>query len=265
MEFLKLVRRRSFLSEFIFIGLNVAFAVAIVVVMRTTESLILATALVLISKWRVLAVRMRYWMANIQANLVDVIVSLSVVASLYAIELTTMLEPKKWLIAGILGLAYIAWLILLKPRATRRAMIAQAALALFMGTSALFSFSYDWPVSVVVVLMWLIGYAVARHILSSYDEDRLLSLSLVWGVIFAELGWIGYHWTIGYALPWVTGLYVPQLAIIALCLSFVAVKVYDSFFHYQKIRTQDVTLPILFSIAVLVVLLVFFSGLSTSI
>lgn len=265
MEFLKLVRRRSFLSELIFIVLNVVFAVAIVLVLRTTGSLIFAIILVLISKWRVLAVRSRFWLANIQANLVDVIVSISVVLFLYSVELTTMAEPSKWLVASLIGVAYIAWLTLLKPRANRRAMIAQAGVALFLGTSALFSFSYDWPASVVVLAMWVIGYATARHVLSSYDEDRLLTLSLIWGLILAEIGWVGYHWTIGYALPWVTGLYVPQMSIIVLCLGFVAVKVYDSFFHYQKIRSQDVTLPLIFSIAVVVVLLVFFSGLGTSI
>lgn len=263
MEFLKLVRRRSFVSEVLFVVLNVAFAVAIAIVLRTTESLLFAIALVLISKWRVLAVRMRYWLANIQANLVDVIVSVSVVFSLYAIELTSMGDATKWLLFGVVTLLYIGWLVLLKPRSTRRAMIAQAAIALFMGTSALFSFSYNWPVWLVVVLMWVIGYGVARHVLSSYDEDRLLTLSLVWAVIMAEIGFVAYHWTVGYALPWVSGLYVPQIAIMVLCLGFIALKAYDSFFHYQKIRTQDVLLPILFSLSVIIVLVVFFGHLGT--
>lgn len=265
MEFLRLVRRRSFLSEAIYIVLNIAFAVAIAIVLKTTESLVFAIALVLISKWRVLAVRSRYWLANIQANLVDVIVSLSVVLALYSVELANIADFKKWVLFGILTLFYVGWLLLLKPRSTRRAMVAQAAVALFAGTAVLYSVSYAWPVSIVVAIMWIIGYGTARHTLSAYDEDRLLTLTLMWSVALAELGWVAYHWTVGYAVPGTTDLYIPQIAIIVLCVGFIALKVYDSFFHFQKIRTQDVLLPALFGISVIIVLLTVFGGLGTSI
>src|SRR3546814_6760354 len=119
-------------------------------------------------------------------------------------------------------LLYVAWLVVLKPRSTRRAMIIQAAIALFFGTSVLFSFSYSWPAWLVVVSMWVIGYGTARHVLGSYDEDRLSLLTLVWALVMAEIGWVAYHYTMGYALPWVSGLYVPQVAIIVLCLAFIA-------------------------------------------
>ena len=265
MELLKLVRRRSFLSEVLYIGLNVVFAIAIAVVMLTTGSIAFAIALVLVSKWRVLAVRTRYWLANVQANLVDFIASLSVVFMLYSVVIADMSDTRKLILTGVLTALYIAWLLVLKPRSTRRAMAAQAAVALFFGVSALYTFSYSWPVSVVVIFMWLIGYAVARHVLSAYDEDRLTLLSLIWGLVIAEIGWVAYHWTVGYALPGLPGLYVPQAAIIILCAGFVALKIYDSFFHHQKIRAQDVLLPVLFSVSVIAVLLVFFGSLGTAI
>ena len=263
MEFLRLVRRRSFLSEVIYIVLNIAFAVAIAVVLRTTESLFFAFALVLISKWRVLAVRSRYWLANIQANLVDVIVSASVVLSLYAVQLSSMTDGRKWIIFGILTALYIAWLLVLKPRSTRRAMVGQAAVALFAGTAVLYSVSFNWVASAVVLVMWVIGYATARHVLSAYDEDRLLTLTLMWAIVLAEIGWVAYHWTVGYAIPGTVNLFVPQVAIIVLCIGFIAHKIYDSFFHYQKIRSQDVVLPILFGVSVIAILLTLFGGLGT--
>jgi hypothetical protein len=266
MEFLRLVRRRSFLSEVIYIGLNVAFAVALLIVMKTTASIWLAIALVLVSKWRVLAVRSRYWFANIQANLVDVIVGLSIVGYLYAVVTsTTITSTQQWAFLIIVTLAYIVWLVLIKPRSTRRFVTVQAGVALFAGTSILFSISYDWPVSLVVIAMWLIGYATARHVLTSYEETHLLPISLAWGTVLAEIGWVAYHWTVGYRVPTTTGLYLPQAAIIVLLLGFIVIRAYDSFHHYQKIRTVDVLLPTLFSVSVVFVLTVLFNSIGTSI
>jgi len=74
MEFLKLSKRRSLLSELIYIVLNVALAVGLLVIVWAIASPYAAFALVLLSKWRVFAVRPRYWFANLQANMVDVIV-----------------------------------------------------------------------------------------------------------------------------------------------------------------------------------------------
>ena len=79
MELLKFVRRRSFLSELVYTALNIGLALAIVLTVYYTESVTLGIALVLISKWRILAVRPRYWYANFLSNLVDIIVSVSVV------------------------------------------------------------------------------------------------------------------------------------------------------------------------------------------
>src|SRR5690606_36436165 len=109
MDFLKSSKRRSLVSELIYIMLNIALAVAILAVVLAIESPLPAVALVLLSKWRVLAVRPRYWMAHIKANLVDIFVSLSVVVLLYAAS------GAFWVQAG-LTVAYIVWLLFIKPR-----------------------------------------------------------------------------------------------------------------------------------------------------
>ena len=57
MEFLKNVRRRSFLSEVVYIALNIGLAIAVVLIIRATESPWPAVGLVFLSKWRVLAVK----------------------------------------------------------------------------------------------------------------------------------------------------------------------------------------------------------------
>lgn len=266
MEFLKLVRRRTFLSELIYMVLNIALAIALVAVIWYTESIPLAIGLVILSKWRVFAVRPRFWFANFRSNLVDFIVSISVVLHMYTINLANIEDSRKLIILGVLTALYIAWLLFLKPRSKRSMMAAQAGVAVLLGVAALFTVSYNWPVSIVVVGMWVIGYTAARHVLSTYDEETHgLFLSLAWGLVLAEIGWIAYHWAIAYSLPLVPSLLVPQVAIIAVLLSFVGYKAYDSFSHHDKIRTSDIILPLLFTLSVIIVLVLVFNRVGTTI
>ncbi len=256
MELLKFVKRRSFLSEVIYVCLNVALGLALLASIAFTQSIALGLVLVLVSKWRVLAVRPRYWFANVQANLVDIIVSVGFVLDLFLVNNSAYSTNERWVAMGGLTLLYIAWLLFLKPRSRRVYMVAQAGVALFLGTVTLYAFSYEWPASLVVIGMWLIGYATARHTLTSYDDEtHVLFLSLAWGLVIAEFGWLTYHWTIAYSVPFLSGLLVPQISVLSLALGFLAYRAYDSFYHHQKIRSQDVLLPLLFVIGLFIALL----------
>jgi len=254
MELLKIVRRRSFRSEVVYTLLNIALALAIVLIIITTESVLLAIGLILLSKWRVLAVRPRYWFVNIQANLVDFIVSMSLVVFLYTVNISAADQIEKLSVMGVLTVGYIIWLLYLKPRSKRASVITQAGVALFAGTAALFMLSYALPSSVTVLIMWLIGYSTARHSLLSYDETHVQLLSLVWGIILAQLGWLAYHWTVAYSPLGIESVVFPRFALTVLLIGFVAYKAYNSFYHHQKIRTNDVLLPILFTVSIIVVL-----------
>lgn len=235
-------------------GLNIALAIAVVLVIRATESPWPAVGLVLLSKWRVLAVRPRYWFVNIQANLVDFIVSISLVVFLYTTYISAAEPAQKLAILIGLTLLYIGWLLFLKPRAKRAYIVAQAGVALFAGVAALFMLSYALPASVTVIIMWLIGYATARHVLATYDETHILFLSLVWGLTLAELGWLAYHWTVAYRPLGIESVIFPRVALTVLCVGFILHKAYDSYYHHQKIRTNDVLLPILFTLSIIIVL-----------
>jgi hypothetical protein len=266
MEFLKLVRKRSFLSEAIYTVLNIALAIAVVVVIRYTGSIGFAIGLVILSKWRVFAVRPRFWWANLRSNLVDFIVSISFVLHMFIVNDAIIAEPRKLLLLGVLTLLYIGWLLFIKPRSKRAYIAVQAGAAVLLGTSALFALSYNWPVSIVVLFMWLIGYTAARHILSAYDDETHgLFLSLAWGVVMAQLGWVAYHWTIAYSLPFSSNLHLAQVTIFATLMSFLAFKSYDSFHKHAKIRMTDIILPLLFTLSVILVLLVLFNRVGTAI
>ena len=230
MEFLKLVRKRSFLSEFIYTALNIALAIALLVIVRYTDAVWLAFVLVFLSKWRIFAVRPRYWWANLQSNLVDIILSTSVVIHLYTVNTSPLADGPKFLVLSAITLAYIGWLLFIKPRSKRAFVTAQAGIALFSGLAALFTVSYNWPVSAVVLFAWLVGYAAARHTLSTYDDEtHSLFLGLVWGLVIAEISWVSYHWAIAYPLPIISSIMLPQVALVATLVSFLAYKSYDSF------------------------------------
>lgn len=254
MEFLRSSkRRRSSISEIIYVLLNVALAAAVLGMVLVIQSPLPAIGLVLLSKWRVLAVRPRYWGANIQANLVDLIVSISIV-TLMAVASGALLTQI------ILAVLYAVWLLLIKPRSKRSFMAVQAGLAIFLGVETLFSISFGWPSWAVVAGMWLIGYAASRHMMESYEEAHKSFYSLIGGLLFAQLGWLFYHWTFAYTIPG-ANLAIAQGAIICLALGFFAHKLYDTTYHQQKVRTSDMVLPALLSGSIVIVLLVFFNTL----
>jgi len=261
MEFLKTARRRSFLNEAIYIALNVGLAILLMFIVRTTESLLPAFGLVLLSMWRIFAVRPRFWFANIQTNLVSTIVSVSYVVFLYNTNIANISDSQVFIVQAILAVLYAAWLLFLKPQSKRIYVVAQAGVALFAGITAIYAMAYGWIASPVVLLVWLVGYATARHVLSSYDEEsHIMMLSLAWGLVLAEIGWLAYHWTIAYRLPIVTNILLPQASLIMLCFGFVTYKSYDSYYHHQKIRFNDILLPLIFTVGIIGVLVTAFNG-----
>lgn len=260
MEFLRVVKRRSLFSELIYILLNVGLAVAILLVVWAVESPLPAFVLVVLSKWRILAVRPRYWFAHVQSNMVDLIVSVGLVVILSAIG-NAMGETGIFVQIG-LTFAYIAWLLVLKPRTKRSYVIAQAGVAQAVGVTALYMSSYEWSASVVVLLMWLIGYTTARHVLSAYSESQLTFLSLAWGFVVAQIGWLTYHWSIAYRLPGIDGVLLPQVAIIIVAIGFLAERFYGSYVKHGSVRTVDVVMPTLLSLSVLIVILTLFNSVS---
>ncbi|MEI6850613.1 MAG: hypothetical protein WCK26_01445 [Candidatus Saccharibacteria bacterium] len=266
MEFLKLIKRRSFIHEVIYIALNAGLAVILMLIIQFTNSPWLAFALVLISMWRIFAVRPRFWIANILANLVSIIIGISFVVLLYAVNPIDVGDLQSIVPRLVLTVLYICWLLLLKPKSKRVYVILQSSVALFVGVTALYTMSYSWLALPTVLFMWIIGFATASHILSSYDEENHTTLlSLIWGLVLSEIGWLAYHWTIAYRLPYSKNLLLPQISIISLCLGFLVYKSYDSYHHHQKIRFNDIILPLIFTIGIICALLLIFNGVSTNV
>lgn len=256
MDFLKSSKRRSFVSELVYISLNVALAVAIFLTVYAVDAPLLGVALVILSKWRIMAVRPRYWFANLKTNLVDIIVGVSLVGLLWAAGEALVAQL-------VLTAAYIGWLLFIKPRSKRIFVAIQAYTAVFLGITVLMMVSYNWPAAVVVLAMWLIGLSAARHVLGSYEEIHAPFYSLIAGFILAEIGWLSYHWTFAYDLPGVGSIQLSQTALVALAISFLAERVYNSYYRHKEVKANDVILPVLLSVSVIILLLGVFNNLSS--
>jgi len=109
MEFLKkTARRRSLLSNIAYYALNLGMVAVLFWMSQEIHYPLAAIVFVLLSKWRTLSVRPKFWLTNIQGSLVDVVVGLGVVALMYAPQATLELRIA-------LAVFYAAWLVALKP------------------------------------------------------------------------------------------------------------------------------------------------------
>lgn len=246
MELIKSVARRSQLSDVIYIVLNVALVLAVLILTISFQPPILAYLLVLVSKWRVLAVRPRFWWANLQTNTVDVLVGFSVV--------TLIWQASGSLIAQVLlGVLFAGWLLVIKPRSSRSAMVVQAGISQFLALTALFSGAHLVDSSLVVLLCFVIGFVSARHVLVAYEDSQITFLSAIWGFFVAEMGWLGYHWVVAYGI--VANLMLPQVAIVAGLAGFVVTRFFDAMAQGGKYMPL-LRAPLMFVCAVLAILLI---------
>src|SRR5579884_858706 len=90
----------------------------------------LALSAVVLSKWRVFAVKPRFWAANMRANAVDLMVGLSVV--LFMSHSGSVPVQVLWTVL------YAIWLLAVKPRSTMPWVTAQAFIGQLAALSALY-------------------------------------------------------------------------------------------------------------------------------
>jgi len=246
MELLRAKATRTRVSEVIYIGLNALLPLALLALVRLFDPPYLAVVLVLLSKWRIFALRPRFWWANIKANLVDVLVGLSTVGLLYLASNTLWLQIAITLLYGV-------WLLVIKPKSGAHAIMLQAGIAEFVSITVLFHF-YRLPEIIVLIGCWLIGYMCARHVISNYEEPYIELLPALWGLFVTQLGWLCYRWTNVYnvGLP----IILPQIALILLVVGFCTARMYHANKH-QRMTPQMLRGTVIFGAALLTVILVF--------
>jgi hypothetical protein len=150
----------------------------------------LALSLVLLSKWRMLAVRPRFWAPNIRANAVDMTIGLSIV--LFMASSTNGYAQLLW------AALYAVWLIVIKPGAGTLLVASQALLAQLAGLTALFLVWADGPLAGLVLVAGVLCYISARHFFDNFDEPYARLLSYIWAYVGAAMVWILGHWLLFY-------------------------------------------------------------------
>ena len=152
----------------------------------------LAVLVVLITKWRMFAVRPRFWPAIIRANAVDIIVGLSTIVF--------MTHSHSASIQLVWAVLYMVWQVVIKPGRSVFKVSIQALIGQTYGLMALF---IGWPASsslLLVLGVWMICYLAARHFLTAFDEPYTSLYAHTWGYFAAALAWLTSHWLLFYGV-----------------------------------------------------------------
>ena len=260
-DYVMLRRGRNALSTATHVILSIGLAVVSTAMTVVSANWVFAIILVLLSKWRVVAVRPRYWWLNLKANLVDFTVGISLALLVY-IANPAGGSANFWQI--ILTIIYATWLVAIKPLSSSIATEVQALFATFFGAFALSLTTAQIDPIVGVIISFIIGYGATRHVLIQSDDRDFTFITFIFGMMMSELYWIFYHWTIAYQLGrassvgFFSSFAIPQFPIVAGIMLFVFSHGYKSAIrHDGKIRVDDILAPAIFS-AIIMVLMIFF-------
>lgn len=200
----------------------------------------LALSVVVLSKWRMLAVKPRFWAANVRANAVDMMVGLSLVLFMAHAGLALQI---------LWAVVYGLWLLAIKPRSDALATTGQAFIGQLLALSALYLVWGNGPVYGLTFLTGLFCFLAARHFLDAFDEPYARMLSYVWGYFGAALAWLLSHWLLFYR-----GVAQPTLLLSALGYGLAVLYYLD---HNEKLNKGLRRQFVFIMVAVVLVVLAF--------
>ncbi len=248
-----LIRKgRNIISAVLHALFNLILGLGSVFITFSTASWIPGAILVILSKWRMFAVRPRYLFLNLKSNLVDLIVGFSF------IFITYCSGPTLLPIHFILAISYSAWLIVLKPMSSERASALQSLLAVFLGTTATTLMTATANSIFPVFLNFLVGFAAARHVLVQGDDTDFSFLSLIIGLLFTEISWLSQSWLIVYTYREI-GFLLPQSAILLTALTFLLGYIFKNYSSNEDFSFSKIATPTIFSIILIVIIVLWFS------
>ena len=251
-DYILIRKGRNIASAILHAFFNLVLGLGSVFITFSTASWIQGVILVILSKWRMFAVRPRYLFLNLKSNLVDLIVGFSF------IFITYCSGPSLLPIHFILAIFYSAWLIALKPMSSERASELQSLLAVFLGTTATTLMTATANSVFPVFLNFLIGYAAVRHVLVQGDDPDFSLLSLIIGLLFTEVAWLSQSWLIVYTYREI-GFLLPQSAILLTAVTFLLGYMFKKYSSSEDFSFSKIAAPAIFSIALIVVIVLWFS------
>lgn len=167
------------------VGLAALLPIAVYVLVRI-ELEQAALVVILLSKWRMLAVQPRHWWPHIRVNAVDIIVGLSILTFMISVDAVA------WQL--LWTAIYMVWLIFIKPRNNVFFVSLQAFIGHLFGLTAFYIFWKDAPLLGLVLGTWFVCYLSARHFFMSYEEPYTPLFAHFWGYFAAALTWILGHY-----------------------------------------------------------------------
>lgn len=207
-------------SVLLHLAYQIALPIAVFVLVRLDIGLWLPILVILLSKWRILAVRPRFWPANLRANSVDIMVGVSAVLFMSHTDATSL--QVFW------TLLYGLWLVFIKPRSSIFFVSLQSAIGQLCGLMALFLVRSDSPLYELVIVTGLICYWAARHFFDAFSEPYAKMLAYLWAYFGAALTWVLGHMLIVYPKP--DGIIaMPTLLLSAIGYSLAAVYYLEHF------------------------------------
>lgn len=193
--FLRNLKPTNGVSYFLHLGLVLVLPLVVFILVRLNFA-VPALIVIVLSKWRMFAVRPRFWAANIRANAIDLMVGLSAV--LFMTHNDSLLTQSLW------TALYAVWLVAIKPGTSIPMITAQAFIGQLAALSALYLTWASGPVYALTFLTGLFCFLAARHFLDAFEEPYAKMLAYVWGYFGAALAWLLSHWLLfyrGLALP----------------------------------------------------------------
>lgn len=234
------IKPKSGFANLLHIALNMFLPLLLYVLVRI-DFAILAASLIILSKWRMFAVRPRYWLANIRANAVDIIVGISTVVFMSVTSIAV------WQLVWVV--LYGVWLIFLKPKSSVLYISLQAGVGQLLGLMALFLVSGDKSLYLLIILIWLVCYLCARHFFSGFDEKYTQLFSHLWAHFAAALMWVLGHWLLFYNV-----LAQPTLLLVVIGYGLASMYYLD---HNDRLSPEWRRQFILMMIAIITVVLTF--------
>jgi len=110
-------------------------------------------------------------------------------------------------------IAYIAWLVWLKPKSNPVAVMSQALIAQAVTIVAFYKAFPNSSLLAGIIVTWLVCYSAARHFLGAFDEPLTRQMTQIWAWFGACMAWILGHWVIQY-------LFLPQIALVLTVLGY---------------------------------------------
>ncbi|MBQ9484974.1 hypothetical protein IJU85_02625 [Candidatus Saccharibacteria bacterium] len=252
-DFVLARKSRNIASTTVHVFLNILLGIGAVLITVFSGNPLLGVILVILSKWRIFAVRSRYLWLSIKSNLVDLIVGLSIVFLAYYAGSSLMV------VHFVLMALYIIWLIILKPMSSETATLTQSLVGVFLGISATTFITVSSDSFFAAITAFLIGYAASRHVLSQTNDKDFTLTTLVCGLIFSEVAWMCHSWSIVYTFG-STGIRIPQVALILTIFAFIYNYVRQTMVRRQEdFRFRDIIGPVMFGLLLVGIIVIWFS------